>query len=61
MSDAFTKTEGVGTRAAVCQADRRLTIMEAHLPARAKAVPEMFGAGNPGNSIYWEDLALDPR
>jgi hypothetical protein len=24
-------------------------------------VPEMFDAGNPGNSICWRDLALDSR
>jgi hypothetical protein len=23
--------------------------------------PEMFGAGNSGNSTYWGEFALDPR
>jgi hypothetical protein len=41
--------------------DRRLKIMEAELPGHPGDVPEVFGAGNPGNSIYWEDLALDSR
>jgi|SRR4051794_28827723 hypothetical protein len=41
--------------------DRRLKIMEAELPGHPGDVPEMFGAMNPRNSIYWEDLALDSR
>jgi hypothetical protein len=38
---------------------RRLKVMEAELPGRSKEALEIFGAGNPRNSIYWEDLALD--
>jgi hypothetical protein len=41
--------------------DRRLRIVEADLPARPADVPEMFDAGNPGNSICWRDSALDTR
>ena len=40
---------------------RRLQIMQTELPGRPGDVPAMFDAGNPGNSIYWENLAADPR
>jgi hypothetical protein len=41
--------------------DRRLKIMGLSFPTALKRCPKCSGAGNPRNSIYWEDLAADPR
>jgi hypothetical protein len=41
--------------------DRRLKIMEGELLDRHGDGPEMFGAGNPGNSTFWRAFAADPR
>ena len=41
--------------------ERRLKIVEAELPACLTDVRGMFDGGNPGNSIYWREFAVDSR
>ena len=41
--------------------ERRLKIVEAERPACLTDVRGMFDGGNPGNSIYWREFAVDSR